>query len=58
MVRHSGWHAGRGIRQPERLISTSGGTTRVTLKWPCADAILGQSGATRPGTFVNPIGVG
>ncbi|MEV0602511.1 DUF4232 domain-containing protein [Streptomyces sp. NPDC050315] len=28
------------------------------LKWPYGGAILDQSGATRPGTFVNPVDVG
>lgn len=40
------------------LITPPNETTHVTLKWPYGGAILDQSGATRPGTFVNPIGVG
>ncbi|MFH8752064.1 DUF4232 domain-containing protein [Streptomyces rimosus] len=30
----------------------------AALNWPYGGAILNQSGATRPGTFVNPVGVG
>ncbi|WP_405779509.1 DUF4232 domain-containing protein [Streptomyces sp. NBC_00859] len=31
-------------------------TTHATLSWPYGGAILDQSGATHPGTFVNPVG--
>lgn len=40
------------------LLTPPNETTHVTLEWPWGGAILDQSGATRPGTFVNPIGVG
>ena len=40
------------------LITPPDETTHVTLKWPYGGALLDQSGATRPGTFVNPIGIG
>ncbi|WP_328377174.1 DUF4232 domain-containing protein [Streptomyces sp. NBC_00440] len=40
------------------LITPPDETTHVTLKWPYGGAVLDQSGATRPGTFVNPIGIG
>ncbi|MER7411501.1 MULTISPECIES: DUF4232 domain-containing protein [Streptomyces] len=33
-------------------------TSHVTLDWPYGGAILDQSGATRPGTFVNPVAQG
>ncbi|EPD97117.1 DUF4232 domain-containing protein [Streptomyces albus] len=40
------------------LLTPPDETTHVTLKWPYGGAILDQSGATRPGTFVSPVGVG
>ncbi|WP_371791895.1 DUF4232 domain-containing protein [Streptomyces sp. NBC_01471] len=40
------------------LVTPPNETTHVTLDWPYGGAILDQSGATHPGTFVNPIGVG
>ncbi|WP_326808588.1 MULTISPECIES: DUF4232 domain-containing protein [unclassified Streptomyces] len=40
------------------LITPPNETTHVTLKWPYGGAVLDQTGATRPGTFINPIGVG
>ncbi|WP_326808070.1 MULTISPECIES: DUF4232 domain-containing protein [unclassified Streptomyces] len=40
------------------MITPPNETTHVTLKWPYGGALLDQSGATRPGTFVNPVGVG
>ncbi|MET9862938.1 DUF4232 domain-containing protein [Streptomyces smyrnaeus] len=52
------------MKGPERfvpskvLITPPDETTHVTLDWPYGGAILDQSGATRPGTFVNPIVLG
>lgn len=40
------------------LLTPPNETTHVTLAWPYGGAILDQSGATRPGTFVNPVGIG
>jgi len=40
------------------LVTPPDETSHVTLDWPYGGAILDQSGATHPGTFVNPIGVG
>ncbi|MGW8379898.1 DUF4232 domain-containing protein [Streptomyces sp. ODS28] len=40
------------------MITPPNETKSVTFKWPYGGAILDQSAATRPGTFVNPIGVG
>ncbi|MFE2377922.1 DUF4232 domain-containing protein [Streptomyces sp. NPDC059398] len=39
------------------LITPPNETTHVTLDWPYGGAILDQSGATHPGTFVSPIGI-
>ncbi|NDZ79911.1 DUF4232 domain-containing protein [Streptomyces sp. SID10853] len=39
------------------LITPPNETTHVTLDWPYGGAILDQSGATHPGTFVSPVGV-
>ncbi|MEV8564937.1 DUF4232 domain-containing protein [Streptomyces sp. NPDC051322] len=40
------------------LLTPPDETTHVTLKWPYGGAILDQSGATRPGTFIDPIVIG
>ncbi|GAA2642064.1 DUF4232 domain-containing protein [Streptomyces axinellae] len=40
------------------LLTPPDETTHVTLKWPYGGSLLDQSGATRPGTFVNIISVG
>jgi Protein of unknown function (DUF4232) len=40
------------------LVTPPNETTHVTLAWPYGGALLDQSGATRPGTFVNPVGIG
>ncbi|QFR96349.1 hypothetical protein GBW32_29035 [Streptomyces tsukubensis] len=40
------------------LITPPNETTHVDLDWPYGGAILDQSGATRPGTFVAPIVIG
>ncbi|OON74358.1 DUF4232 domain-containing protein [Streptomyces tsukubensis] len=40
------------------LITPPNETTHVDLDWPYGGAILDQSGATRPGTFVDPIVIG
>ncbi|GAB2808750.1 DUF4232 domain-containing protein [Streptomyces daliensis] len=40
------------------LITPPDETTHVTLEWPYGGAVLDQSGATRPGTFTNPVGIG
>ncbi|OIJ85650.1 DUF4232 domain-containing protein [Streptomyces colonosanans] len=40
------------------LITPPNETSHVTLDWPYGGAILDQSGATHPGTFVNSISVG
>ncbi|MFI8852504.1 DUF4232 domain-containing protein [Streptomyces sp. NPDC053499] len=40
------------------LITPPNETTHVTLDWPYGGAILDQSSATRPGTFVNPVVLG
>ncbi|UNS97575.1 DUF4232 domain-containing protein [Streptomyces tubbatahanensis] len=53
-----------GMEGPKRfapskvLVTPPDETSHVTLDWPYGGAILDQSGATRPGTFVNPIGIG
>ncbi|WP_369203933.1 DUF4232 domain-containing protein [Streptomyces sp. PU-14G] len=53
-----------GMEGPKRfvpskvLITPPDETSHVTLDWPYGGALLDQSGATRPGTFVNPIGIG
>ncbi|WP_328329838.1 MULTISPECIES: DUF4232 domain-containing protein [unclassified Streptomyces] len=39
------------------LITPPNETTHVTLDWPYGGAILDQSGATHPGTFVSPVGI-
>ncbi|MFI7240629.1 DUF4232 domain-containing protein [Streptomyces qinglanensis] len=46
------------FRVSKVLLTPPDETTHVTLKWPYGGALLDQSGATRPGTFVNPVGVG
>lgn len=40
------------------LITLPGERSHVTLAWPYGGALLDQSGATHPGTFVNAVGVG
>ncbi|MFI6349621.1 DUF4232 domain-containing protein [Streptomyces sp. NPDC050560] len=40
------------------LVTPPNETTHVTLDWPYGGALLDQTGATRPGTFVDPIVVG
>ncbi|MFF7334773.1 DUF4232 domain-containing protein [Streptomyces sp. NPDC008150] len=40
------------------LLALPGERTHVTLTWPYGGALLDQSGATHPGTFVNAVGVG
>ncbi|WP_438483769.1 DUF4232 domain-containing protein [Streptomyces sp. S186] len=40
------------------LITPPDEKVHVTLAWPYGGAILDQSGATHPGTYVNPVGVG
>ncbi|MEV0846362.1 DUF4232 domain-containing protein [Streptomyces sp. NPDC049954] len=40
------------------LLTPPNETTHATLAWPYGGAILDQSGASRPGTFVNPVGIG
>ncbi|MDJ1135832.1 DUF4232 domain-containing protein [Streptomyces iconiensis] len=40
------------------LVTPPDEKAHFTLKWPYGGAIQDQSGATHPGTFVNPIGVG
>ncbi|KPC59962.1 DUF4232 domain-containing protein [Streptomyces chattanoogensis] len=40
------------------LITPPNEKKNFTLKWPYGGAILDQSGATHPGTYVNPIAVG
>lgn len=39
------------------LVTPPNETTHFTLKWPFGGQILKQDGATRPGTYVNPIGM-
>lgn len=42
---------------PSRFLVTPPDETRhFTLKWPFGGQILKQDGATRPGTFLNPVG--
>ncbi|WP_027760742.1 DUF4232 domain-containing protein [Streptomyces sp. AA1529] len=46
------------FRVSKVLLTPPDETTHVTLDWPYGGALVDQSGATRPGTFVNPVGVG
>ncbi|MEV6793204.1 DUF4232 domain-containing protein [Streptomyces sp. NPDC051320] len=46
------------FRVSEVLLTPPDETTHITLKWPYSGAILDQSGATRPGTFIDPIVIG
>ncbi|MFI1200169.1 DUF4232 domain-containing protein [Streptomyces sp. NPDC020883] len=50
---------GAGAFVPSKvLITPPDEKTHGTLAWPYGGAILDQSGATHPGTYVNPVGVG
>lgn len=55
----------RGLRPPQKekfvpaksLVTPPNETEYFTLKWPFGGQILKQDGATRPTTYVNPVGL-
>ncbi|MYT29560.1 MULTISPECIES: DUF4232 domain-containing protein [unclassified Streptomyces] len=51
-------HSAGAFLPSKVLITPPDERTHVTLAWPYGGAILDQSGATHPGTYVNPVGVG
>lgn len=56
-------HAAKPTAQKEKfvparfLVTSPNETTHFALKWPFGGQILKQGDATRPGTYVNPVGL-
>ncbi|MER7396947.1 DUF4232 domain-containing protein [Streptomyces sp. NPDC000151] len=46
----------RKVEPAQVIVTPPNEKQHFQLKWPYGGAILDQSGATRPGTFVNPVG--